>query len=131
MRRTPWFRALATLIAIWLPLIVGEPGVVHPCPMHGAHPPIATSERSAPQAHHAVSTRGRSDGGAPPSHDHHGCTCVGSCTSIAGAVPAPDAPTISVIEAGYAARPARPNAESLARQAPEYSRPYTTGPPRA
>ena len=36
MRRTSWFKPIAVLLAVWLPLIVGEPGLVHACPTHGA-----------------------------------------------------------------------------------------------
>ena len=36
-----WFKPTAVLLAAWLPLIVGEPGVVHACPTHGA-PAVAS-----------------------------------------------------------------------------------------
>ena len=132
MRRTPWFRALATSLAVWFPLIVGEPGVLHLCPMHGGVP-AATSPQSMAHAHHAAmsSTERPTDHGRPPGHDHHHCSCIGSCTSSAAALPAPGDSVITIVGVNFTTRAALPNAESLARPAPEYSRPYTTGPPRA
>lgn len=131
MRRTLWFRSLATLLAVWFPLMVGEPGVLHLCPMHGGSP-VASAPQPAAHAHHgaAASTELTSKQGSRQGHDHHHCTCIASCTSTATAVPAPDPPAVVVVEAAYATKSALPNVGSLARPAPEYSRPYTTGPPR-
>ena len=36
MRRTWWFRPLASLLTLWFPLIVGEPSLLQPCPTHGS-----------------------------------------------------------------------------------------------
>jgi hypothetical protein len=129
MRRTPWFRLLATLLAVWFPLIAGEPGVLHLCPMHGGKP-VATAHPTA-HAHHAVSasTEITSNNGGSPAHDHHCCTCIASCTSTTSALPIADAPTILAVEIAQATT-APASVVSVPRPAAEYSRPYTTGPPR-
>ena len=148
MRRSPLFRAMATLLALWLPLAAGEPGLLQPCPMHGAERALiasfrgATPEKSAAvdhaagvHSHHqAVAASGSigSDHNPAPGHDHGNCSCIDGCTlSAAVAFVAPAAPTVEVASAVYGPAGAILSVESLARPAPEYSRPYTTGPPRA
>ena len=149
MRRKAWFRSLATLLAMWLPLIAGEPGLLQPCPMHGAGRAVLASLRGEPiqagmigapapthsssHSHHAAaSTSAESDRSTPaPGHDHHKCTCIDGCTATAVAFVAPAVPTAEFIVAEYAAASTISGVESLARPAPEFSRPYTTGPPRA
>ncbi len=122
MRQKSWFRALATVLAVWLPLIVGEPGVVHACPAHGGSAVAST----APMAHH----HGASHGSAP-GHDHHDCTCISCCVGSVVAAPAPVEPATVFVAAIRDIGVAHPAVASLPRQAPEYSRPYTTGPPLA
>lgn len=121
MRRKSWFRAVATVLAVWLPLIVGEPGVVHACPAHGG----AAATMTMAMAHHHGMPHG-----SQPGHDHHDCTCISCCVGSVIAAPTITAPTILFVDAIREAGAAYP-AASIARQAPEYSRPYTTGPPRA
>jgi len=132
MRRSPLFRSLATLLALWLPLIAGEPGLLHPCPMHGAGRAVVASllGESVPtatpmsHAHH----QGHSQS---PAQNHHDCTCINCCTVTATTFVAPDVPAIEFLVAEHAADRSVPGAELLARPSPEHSRPYTTGPPRA
>src|SRR5262245_66353964 len=90
MRRTPWFRALATCLAVWFPLVIGEPagGVLPPCPMHdGTVAPAASTAPVSAHSHHAVANAAASHGNhAPadaPAHGHHACTCIGACTGSA------------------------------------------------
>lgn len=146
-RRKAWFRSLATLLAVWLPLVAGEPGLLQPCPMHGAGRAVIASLRGQPiqpgmvggsrvshSAHShlaAGSSASSSDHSTPASHDHHTCSCIDGCSAAAAAFLAPSTPTAEFAVASYAAAGSIPGAESLARPAPEFSRPYTTGPPRA
>jgi len=130
VRRTSWFRPIAVLLAVWLPLIVGEPGVVHACPTHGApavtraqHTSVATAEH-----HHAAAAQQSHD--SAPSHDHHNCTCISCCTGSVAAPATPVAVT-TVVVARYETRSLQPGAQSPPSLAPEFSRPYPTGPPRA
>lgn len=120
MRQKSWFRAVATVLAVWFPLMVGEPGVVHVCPAHGG----AATATAAMAHHHGVPH------GSQPGHDHHNCTCISCCVGSAVAAPTPIAPTTTFVDAIRDISDAYPDAASVDRQAPEYSRPYTTGPPR-
>ncbi|HXT19037.1 MAG TPA: hypothetical protein VN706_25645 [Gemmatimonadaceae bacterium] len=142
MRRTPWFRALASLLAFWLPLVAGEPGVLQPCPMHGAGHAIAasmhgsmhgsmhmTSSAAAMHAHHA--SHHASSNTKQPGHNHHDCTCIDCCAVGGALLRAPDAPRVEIATLIDAPLRSVPSVESLARPAPEFARPYTTGPPRA
>jgi len=122
MRQKRWFRAVATVLAVWFPLIVGEPGVVHACPAHGG---VAVST-PAPTAHHHGASHG-----SQPGHDHHDCSCISCCVGSVVAAPAPAGPTTAFVVAIRDADTGRSTAPSRPRQAPDYSRPYTTGPPRA
>ena len=141
MRRALWFRSLASLLALWLPLVAGEPGLLHPCPMHGAGRAVVASLRGetvhAPATQHAHHHAGMAaadqqpNHSPAPAHDHHSCTCIDCCAVSAGAFVAPAAPAVTVAVVAYVATRSLPGVESLARPAPEYSRPYTTGPPRA
>jgi len=131
MRRALWFRSLASFLAVWFPLVIGEPGALHPCPMHGAeathtmhhvamqpgmmhHGAMDDASPSAPPAHH---------------HDHAGCTCITCCAvSVAGLL-APEAPasTIDVVVRSVAA--AMPAATQPFQSSATHVRPYPTGPP--
>jgi hypothetical protein len=124
MRRKSWFRAVATVLAVWLPLIVGEPGIVHVCPAHGG---IATSSTStvAMAHHHAASHDSQ------PGHNHHDCTCISCCVGSVVPAPAPATPVTAFVEVVFDVGAENSAVASLPQQAPEYSRPYTTGPPRA
>jgi hypothetical protein len=131
MRRAFWFRSLASLLAVWLPLISGEPGLLHPCPMHGAGRAVIASLRGestvaapASHAHHA-------DHSQAPAHQHHDCSCINCCSAATATFLASSAPTTEIAVAEYAVSRTVPSVETLARPAPEYSLPYTTGPPRA
>jgi hypothetical protein len=133
MRRTSWFRPIAVLLAVWLPLIIGEPGVVHACPTHGA-PVVAAA--SVPHAigsmaeHHHPSAEPRSSRDSAPGHDHHNCTCISCCVGSVAA-PATKVAVTTVVVALYEIRLLQPTVQALPSLAPEFSRPYPTGPPRA
>jgi hypothetical protein len=136
MRRAPWFRSLASFLAIWFPLVIGEPGILHPCPMHGAAAAHSTMHHAAAQ--HAMESDAMRHGAmhdaspeapATPHHDHAGCTCITCCAvSVAGFL-APDTPasTIDVVVRSVAAAllPATQPLRSIAT----HVRPYPTGPP--
>ena len=122
MRQTRWFRTIATVLAVWFPLIVGEPGVVHACPAHGGG---AATAVAATAHHHGMPH------GSQPGHDHHDCTCISCCVGSVVAAPAPVAPTTVFVDAIRDVVASYPATASLARQAAKHSRPYTTGPPRA
>jgi hypothetical protein len=142
MRRKLWFRPFATLLAVWFPLVIGEPGVLQPCPTHGALTSVASGAQAdaqaEPMAHHhdasaeqasTASTASTTDQ-STPGHDHHNCTCIGCCVGSAASAPAPDTPTTTFIVAVYDAAVSRTTVALSPRPGPEFSRPYNTGPPR-
>lgn len=134
MRRKAWFRSLAALLAIWLPLIVGEPGVAHACPTHGAAATASTvsshhGAHGAGNPRHGAASHGSASQHGSPTHGHHDCSCISCCVGSAAApAPAP-APTTTFVVAVHAAD-ATYSPAPLPRSTAEYSRPYTTGPPR-
>ena len=124
MRRKSWFRAVASVLAIWFPLIVGEPSVVHVCPTHSG---VAMSTPSTvAMAHHHVASHD-----SPPGHDHHECSCISCCVGSVVAAPAVGTPVTAFVEAIFDLGANHSVVASPTQQAPEFSRPYTTGPPRA
>jgi len=135
MHRSPWFRAVAILVAVWFPLVAGEPALLQPCPMHGAGLLVAASlhHSTAPSSAHMHGHHAPQESPAPstPGHDHHGCTCISCCTASTAILRAPNAPTGEIALNEYVVAQTLPGVASLARPSPEFARPYTTGPPRA
>jgi hypothetical protein len=136
MRRSVRFRSLAAVLAFWFPLVTGEPGILATCPAHGAtsamlaHAP-SDAGHGASHMHHAASQGGESRHHSAPGHNHKDCTCIGCCCAASGALRAPELPAVELAVVEYQVAPSVPSVESLPRPAPEFSRPYTTGPPRA
>jgi len=85
MRRNRWFRAVATVVAIWFPLIVGEPSAVHVCPAHSGVA-MSTTSTVATAHHHGASHDSQ------PGHDHHDCSCINCCVGSVVAAPAVGTP---------------------------------------
>jgi len=121
------------LLAVWLPLIVGEPGLLHPCPMHGALATAIGSARHAPAGvaeHHHASSQQQTSHNRAPGHDHRNCTCVSCCTGSVGAPSTPVTVT-TVVVALYEVGRGQRAADLLPSLALDHSRPYPTGPPSA
>ena len=147
-RSARWNRPLAAFLALWVALVVGEPSLVHSCPVHdgmaaaghGSHvAAMATvmempaSSRSAHGAD-ASTTTAPADTPAPSHQDgHHGCTCPGDCSAGSASAPAlPAPPTGALVVATYrAVAGARPAAASRPRLAPPHALPFANGPPAA
>lgn len=132
MRRRIWFRPLSALLALWLPLIIGEPRVFMPCPVHSVREHVAAMANSH-MAHDEVAgthLAAAHHGDHAPSKGHNCCNCIdGCCASVA--LTAPKAEALAAVVIAYAEHGSLPSIQSFARPAPEYARPYTTGPPRA
>jgi hypothetical protein len=127
MRRKPWFKSFATLLAVWFPLVVGEPSLLQPCATHGAVQATTDGHggHGAPQAEASEHDPGTPDG------THHECTCIEGCCASFAAPTAPSAPETLVAALEPDAAPQYATVEALPRPGPEFSRPYNTGPPRA
>jgi hypothetical protein len=133
LRRALAYRPLAILIAVWLPLFIGEPNLVSPCPTHGALAVMHAGVHSAHSGHHA-SMASHAAGGSKqsaPEHSEKDCSCIGCCTRGVARVAVVEPPVAIVAVAAYEPAPAFPPAETKSLPAPELSRPYPTGPPRA
>src|SRR5262245_26913666 len=104
--------------------------------MHdGTVAPAASTAPVSAHSHHAVANAAASHGNhAPadaPAHGHHACTCIGACTGSAAIALTTAAPQLPAVTVAYRPASIPPSGEPLARPAPSFSRPYTTGPPRA
>lgn len=138
MRRTWWFRPLATLLTLWFPLIVGEPSLLQPCPMHGSMFVASATTPASHAAHHGAAGHAAHQAAHAPASGHHStpghhhiCTCIGCCTSSAAVASTFEGPATTIIVATYEPVVGHATGESLYHAEPEFSRPYTTGPPRA
>ena len=139
-RRARWTRPVAALFAVWFAFVLGDPGLLHRCPMHGGHG-LASATASAGAEHHAMAhgehDAASHDASNAMSHDasHHGktspCTCVGQCcvASVVATVPTVAAAyvptTISLAE------PTLFVALAVAPAAPDTGLPFANGPPSA
>jgi hypothetical protein len=142
MRRDLMLRVLRALLAVWFVLTVGEPSVVHICPMHAsaaaelADGPFGTAQAAPGRADAADHASGHHAGHgalhhshAPGHHAHH-CTCISSCVGSASLVLAPagyrfEAPAlVAVFE------PAALPGDVAALEDPPHLLPPGTGPPR-
>ena len=133
-------RALRALLAVWFVLSVGEPSVVHFCPMHASAAAELAYARMSPfamqrdaahgaaghHAQHGASSHSQSSG----QHQHH-CTCIDCCIAsassalVATGVELPTTPVVAVLER-------LPSSNGLpALEAPPHLLPPSTGPPRA
>jgi hypothetical protein len=129
---------LSTLFALWFAVILGDPGVLHSCAMHGAggghggHGSAAAT--TAPAEMHGMS-HDMSDmaHGAPAESPHDRqppvCTCVGHCCATTATAPLPrvatiELPTLDVPHVAPSVGPAE-----FAPAAPDHLIPFANGPP--
>ncbi|HEU4995100.1 MAG TPA: hypothetical protein VFT29_09770 [Gemmatimonadaceae bacterium] len=114
-------KRLALFLPLWLVCAVGEPSLVHQCPMHSMGG--AGARQEAPAGHAGHSTEAPA---APHSHGH--CSCIGSCTTATGAVvpQVASAPAASIV----LAEPLVPAPLHQSARAEAYRLlPYANGPP--
>src|ERR1700754_5062453 len=105
-----WLRAIAAILAVWFPLVIGEPSLLQPCPTHGA----------AAHASHGATTKAHGHDQAPP-NTHHDCTCIGCCAAGSPAAAAPLPTEIVVGIARFDEPRIAPIAASLRPAMPEFS----------
>lgn len=135
-RRTRWTRPLAALFALWFAFILGDPGLLHACPMHGGHG-VASATASAGAEHrmaaHGVHASASHD--ASPDASHHGktapCTCVGLCCIAPALASLPAVAALHVPVTISRAEPAQLVAFVVAPAAPDLRLPFANGPPTA
>ena len=138
-RRTPWSRAFAALFALWIAALLGDPGTLHSCAMHGGvaghgvragHAPAAAAAHHVHDAHaserdvhHAASHD------SAPSAPSGPCTCIGHCCAVAAVAPLPTLGTL-VVPVAIAAEHDPLEAPRIAPPAaPDLRLPFANGPP--
>src|SRR3954465_14702229 len=120
-------RPFAALFALWFALVMGDPMVLHSCPMHGAqHGMHAGGHAGGHEAAHGGST----------DTSHHGgtsniCTCVGQCSASVAVALLPAPPTFTV-----PAHVAQPDSwleqpAGYVPASPDLRLPFANGPPAA
>jgi hypothetical protein len=131
-------RPLNALFALWFALVLGDPGVLHSCPMHGGHGAAhsaATATAPATPAGHAAHGAPAAEHAAADAAPHHDapvtCSCVGHCCAASAVAPLPQVTALHVPEP--VAEPRHPLAApaSVAPTAPDLRLPFANGPPTA
>ena len=134
-RRARWTRPLSAFFALWFAFVLGDPGLLHACPMHGGHA-VSSAAASAGAEHHATHGEHGSASHAT-SHDtsHHGgtgpCTCVGQCCVAPAVAPLPTVAALYVPATVSRAEPSLLVAFVVAPSAPDHRLPFANGPPTA
>jgi hypothetical protein len=126
MHRLPvWSRPFAALFALWFAIVLGDPGLLHSCPMHGAHAAQASSA-SAHAMHGTASAHHGSQKQLPTGP----CTCVGHCCATTAVAPLPRLATFAVPAhvAQPVAFPEFPSEQVPA--SPDLRLPFANGPPQ-
>ena len=132
----PLSRIVHALFAVWFAIVIGDPGVLHACPMHGGHGTSHQAAAAVPDSAHEHAGHGTSST-AQASHDASvpdagaPCTCVGHCSAAPAALPLPVSGTVQVSD--VAAEVRRPAAApvAVAPAAPALRLPFANGPPTA
>jgi hypothetical protein len=140
MRRSRWTRPFAALFAVWFALMLGDPGTLHSCPMHGGHgghggAPAAAATASGHGAHgaHAMHDVASADAMSHDGAQHHGktgpCTCMGQCCAASILAPLPAVAALHVPVT--VARVEQPLLVAVgdAPASPDLRLPFANGPP--
>ena len=129
MRKAWWLRPLAVFTAFWLPLTLGEPGVLHVCEAHGGLPHAMTPSPHG-HAHAAAGTHAAEHESGKPGHDHAGCTCLGACSPSGFAAELPSA-ILDVSFQGVRTSSSAPARDTWRRpgNTPRRLLPFANGPP--
>ena len=140
-------RPLNALFALWFAIVLGDPGVLHSCAMHGAargaHQTAAATapvDHSGQPGHAGHVGHGSPDAAsagqvAPVEAQHHDtpapCGCVGQCCAAPVASPVPAVDAVHVPEAVAEVRHplAVPRTDAFA--SPDLRLPFANGPPGA
>jgi hypothetical protein len=130
MRRLDrWSRLFAALFAVWFAVIIGDPGVLHSCAMHGAghggHGAATTTH--AAHGGHAAAAGHHPDTSAPAQPGP--CSCVGHCCAATAVAPLPLAPALELPTTAPAPAEPLPPAASDVPASPALRLPFANGPP--
>ena len=123
-------RPLNAIFALWFAIVLGDPGVLHSCPMHGGHGAAhaAVSAHAGHEMHGAKATT--SD--AAEHHDAPApCTCVGHCCAASSVAPIPTVPAVHVPAAVAEVQHPLTCPSADAPASPDLRLPFANGPPTA
>ena len=130
-RLSAWSRPFAALFALWFAAVLGDPGVLHSCPMHGAHASMAATATSSGHEGHGAATTHHVSGEKSQHQAPTGpCSCVGHCCAANAVAAMPTVATFTV-PAHVALPNARPEFPNDAIPAsPDLRLPFANGPPQ-
>lgn len=137
--RARWTRPVAALFALWFAFVIGDPGLLHACPMHGGHGAHASAASTATTAseHHAamMHTDAASHATSHDASHHHGgattCTCVGQCCATPAVASLPPVASLHVPATVALVEPVQRVALQPTTAAPDTRLPFANGPPTA
>jgi hypothetical protein len=131
-------RPFAVLFALWFAIVLGDPGMLHTCAMHGGHgghgaTPAAPAAATTHDAHAAHGTHGAAHQSAPADAPQPNapapCTCIGHCCAVTVAAPLPTLSTVPVPVAVAQERHPLDAPAIDAPAAPDRRLPFANGPP--
>lgn len=127
-------RPFSVLFALWFAAVLGDPGVLHSCPMHGAGHGAVASQHAAHATHEASAAQAtmHAEHGSPDGNSHHApgpCTCVGHCCAASIVAPLSVATALYVPVEVLAEHDPLQSVPSVPRDAPTLRLPFAIGPP--
>jgi hypothetical protein len=135
-----WSPAFSALFALWFAIVLGDPGMLHACPMHGGHGAQGAQQAAAPapghdmagmHGHHMAppTTQGSHQGSQHQAPAPGPCTCVGHCCAAPVPAPLPIVATLPIPAVVAEARHPLAAPSSPAPAAPDVRLPFANGPP--
>ena len=127
-RRARWTRPVAALFALWFALVLGDPGLLHSCPMHGGHGSAHATASAGNE--HGMTAHGEHGASHHGSHGKTGpCTCVGQCCAAPALASLPTVAALVVPATIALAEPTLHVALEPAAVSPTLRLPFANGPP--
>ena len=126
-------RPVAMLFALWFAIVLGDPGMLHTCAMHGGHGGHGAASAAAATAHDGHMAHGAAHQSAPADAPQPKspapCTCLGHCCAVTVAAPLPALATVPVPVAVAEERHPLDAPAVEAPAAPDRRLPFSNGPP--
>jgi hypothetical protein len=124
-------RPFAALFALWFAIVLGDPGMLHACPMHGSHGASATATQEHAVHQHGAAHHAAAGEQAQQPDESAPCTCIGHCCAVSISAPIVATEVLvdgeRIVVAGV--QPEYPRADAPA--APDVRLPFANAPPRA
>jgi hypothetical protein len=128
-------RPLDALFALWFAIVLGDPGVLHACPMHGGHGGHGGTHAAAAHVGHEMHGGAQATATSASDEAHHdaapACTCVGHCCAASSVAPVPPVAAVYVPNAVAEARAPLSFPSTDVPASPDFRLPFANGPPTA